>query len=292
MDNYVIVSDSTLDLPAEYCEKLGVNVIPMEFTLDGKSYKHYVDERELSLSVFYSELSMGKLSTTSQINYKEFYNYFKSFFEQGKDIIYICFTSGLSGTYNTCLIAIADLAEKYPNRRIKVINSLCASIGEGVLVYNAAVKAQEGLDFDDLCAWIEENKTSVCHWFVVDDLEHLKRGGRISPVAATFGKALQIKPLLTVDFEGKLQTVSKIRGANKVFDTLVSRLVNDGRNTEEQTVIIGNADCIEDAERLKKLLLDNKLAKNVIIAGIGPIIGTHVGKGMLALAFLGERKIK
>lgn len=289
MDQYVIVSDSTLDLNADCCEELDIHVIPMEFTLEGKPYKHYADARELSYQDFYNAMRIGKLSTTSQINYKTFYSFFKQFLEQGQDVLYICFTSGMSGTYNTCMIAVADLREKYPERKITVVDSLCASVGEGLLVYHAGMKKRGGMPFDELAAWTEENKLKVCHWFVVDDLEHLKRGGRIGAVAATFGKAFQIKPMLSVDSEGKLTTVAKIRGANKVFEALVNRLVTDGTDTKEQTVIIGHADCYDDAQRLCGMLKEKELVKDVIICGIGPVIGTHVGAGMMALTFMGQR---
>lgn len=289
MNQYAIISDGTLDLNAQCCKDLDIHVIPMEFTLEGTPYKHYVDARELSYKDFYNAMRQGKLSTTSQINYKTFTSFFKPFLEQGQDILYICFTSGMSGTYNTCQIAVADLREKYPQRKITVVDSLCASIGEGLLVYNAAIKRCGGMELDDLAKWVEENKLNICHWFVVDDLEHLKRGGRIGAVAASFGKAFQIKPLLSVDNEGKLTTVAKIRGANKALETLMNRLISDGENTKEQDIIIGHADCPEDAQRLADMIQGQGLVKDTIICDIGPVIGTHVGAGMLALVFMGRR---
>lgn len=289
MNQYAIVSDGTLDLNAQCCRDLDIHVIPMEFTLEGTPYKHYADARELSYQDFYNAMRQGKLSTTSQINYKTFTSFFKPFLEHGQDILYICFTSGMSGTYNTCQIAVADLREKYPQRKITVVDSLCASVGEGLLVYNAALKRREGMELDDLAKWVENNKLNVCHWFVVDDLEHLKRGGRIGAVAATFGKAFQIKPLLSVDNEGKLTTIAKIRGSNKALETLANRLVSDGENTKEQDIIIGHADCLEDAQRLAAMIREQELVKNIIICDIGPVIGTHVGAGMLALVFMGRR---
>lgn len=289
MNQYAIVSDGTLDLTAQCCSDLDIQVIPMEFTLEGTSYRHYADARELSYKDFYNAMRQGRLSTTSQINYKTFTSFFKPILEQGQDILYICFSSAMSGTYNTCRIAVADLREKYPQRKIIVVDSLCASVGEGLLVYNAACKRREGMGLDDLAKWVEDNKLNVCHWFVVDDLEHLKRGGRIGAVAATFGKAFQIKPLLSVDNEGKLTTVAKIRGANKALETLTNRLVSDGENTKEQDIIIGHADCLEDAQRLAGMIKEQGLVKNAIICDIGPVIGTHVGAGMLALVFMGRR---
>lgn len=291
MANYRLFSDATLDLPDSVCKKLNVEIIPMDFTVDGVNYKHYCDEREMTVNTFYEKLRKGSTTTTSQINYETFFNTFEKVLKNGEDILYICFTSGLSGTFNTCSIAVSDLKEKYPDRKILVADSLCASIGEGVLVYNAGIKYNEGMEIDELYNWITENKTKVCHWFIVDDLEQLKRGGRISGATAAVGKALQIKPLLSVDMNGKLINTSKIRGSKKVYETLINKLKKDGINTKEQTVVIGNGSCYEKAEELASLLKEEKLVSDVIISSVGPIIGTHTGIGMLALAFLGERNL-
>lgn len=291
MNEYALFSDSTLDLTPECCEKYDITVMPMCVTIDGKLYRYNVDEKELSCEDFYSRLKNGAACSTSQINYKDFTDNFEPVLKQGRDILYICFTSGMSSTYSTCGIAVNDLKQKYPDRKIIVIDSLSASIGEGVLVLNAAIKRQNGTDIDTLAKWVEENCTKACHWFVVDDLDQLKKGGRISAAAATFGKALGIRPLISVDMQGKLIAISKIRGQQKVYSELISRLVSDGVDAQEQTVIIGHANCPEKAEQLKKLLKEKKLVKHIIISKIGPVIGTHVGEGMLALAFMGERNL-
>lgn len=291
MSEYVLFSDSTLDLPADCCEKYGIRVIPMCVSIDGELYRYNVDEKELSCADFYTRLKQGASCSTSQINYKDFKDSFEPVLKQGKDILYIAFTSGMSSTYNTAKIAVNDLKEKYPDRKIIVVDSLSASIGEGVLVLNAAVKKQNGSDIDALAKWVEENRLKVCHWFVVEDLDQLKKGGRISSAAATFGKALGIRPLISVDNSGKLLAVAKIRGQKKVYSEILSRLISDGVDTPSQTVVIGHANCPENAMELKKLLKDRRLVKNIIVANIGPIIGAHVGSGMLALAFMGERKL-
>lgn len=291
MSEYALFSDSTLDLTPDCCEKYDITVIPMCVSVDGKLYRYNIDEKELSCAEFYERLKSGASCSTSQINYKDFTDSFEPVLKQGRDILYICFTSGMSSTFNTCNIAVNDLKKKYPERKIIVIDSLSASIGEGVLVLNAAVKRQNGTDIDTLAKWVEENRTKSCHWFVVEDLDQLKKGGRISAAAATFGKALGIRPLISVDMQGKLIPISKIRGQQKVYSEIVSRLVADGVNTKEQTVIIGHANCPEKADELKKLIKEKKLVKHIIIANIGPVIGTHVGSGMLALAFMGERNI-
>ena len=291
MGEYVLFSDSTLDLTAEVCEKYDIRVIPMSVTVDGKSYKYNLDEKEISCKEFYTKLKAGASCSTSQINYKDFKDSFEPVLKEGKDILYICFTSGMSSTFGTCNIVINDLKEKYPDRRIIAIDSLSASIGEGVLVFNAAVKKSNGTDLDTLAKWVEENRTRACHWFVVEDLEQLKKGGRISAAAATFGKALGIRPLISVDMQGKLTAVAKIRGQQKVYSEIVSRLVSDGVDAREQTVIIGHANCPERAEELCSIIKEKKLVNKVIISNIGPVIGSHVGSGMLALAFMGTRNL-
>lgn len=291
MNEYVLFSDSTLDLPMDCCEKYDIKVIPMCVTVDGQLYRYNVDEKEISCIEFYNKLKQGASCSTSQINYKDFNDSFEPVLKQGKDILYIAFTSGMSSTYNTCKIAINDLKEKYPDRKIIAVDSLSASIGEGVLVLNAAIKRQNGSDIESVAKWVEENRLKSCHWFVVEDLDQLKKGGRISAAAATFGKALGIRPLISVDNNGKLTAVAKIRGQKKVYSELISRLVSDGKDIAEQTVIIGHANCPDNAKELKKLLKDRRLVKDIIIANIGSVIGAHVGSGMLALAFMGERKL-
>lgn len=288
--SFVLVTDAVCDLNADLLESLGVVVLPMEFTIGDKVYKHYPDCREMAIQDFYKEIKNGAMPTTSQINIRSFQKSFEPYLEEGKDILYICFTSGLSGTYNTCMIAISDLIEKYPERKIMVLDSACASLGEGNLVYHVAKKIKNGATIEEAFEYANETKNKVTHWFVVDDLEHLKRGGRISSLTATFGKALQIKPLLSVNDDGHLITVAKIRGYLKVFDNLVDRLVRDGENIESQTVFIGHADNFEGAQKLKRMV--EPLVGKVVIVNIGPVIGAHVGAGMLAISFLGKRNYK
>lgn len=288
--SFILVTDAVCDLNADLLDSLGVEVLPMEFSIGDKVYKHYPDCREMAIEDFYKEIKNGAMPTTSQINIRTFQKFFEPYLKGGKDILYICFTSGLSGTYNTCMIAVSDLLEKYPERKIMVLDSACASLGEGNLVYHVANKVKNGASIEEAFQYAMETKDKVAHWFVVDDLEHLKRGGRISSITATFGKALQIKPLLSVNDDGHLVTVAKIRGYLKVFDNLVDRLVRDGENIESQTVFIGHADNLEGAEKLKRMV--EPLVGKVIIVNIGPVIGSHVGAGMLALTFLGNRNYK
>lgn len=287
--DYKLFCDSTCDLTDEIAKEQNIEIIPMQFSVDNKNYSHYLDEREMTLSDFYAALKNGANVTTAQVQYDTFANSFEPFLKEGKDIIYICFTSGMSGTYNTCKIAVEELNEKYPERKICVIDSLSASVGEGYLAYLAGVKMNEGASFEELCDYIENTKMKICHWFVVDDLDQLKKGGRIGALSAAFGKALQIKPLISVDNDGKLIAVAKIRGNMKTYSTLIDRANRDGINLKEQTVFIAHAECPEKAEKLKEMVAP--LVKEVKIFKVGPIIGSHVGQGMFALAFQGERNL-
>ncbi|MGN0500533.1 MAG: DegV family protein [Ruminococcus sp.] len=288
--DYIFMTDSSCDLSAEIAKEINVEILPMEFSMEDKAYLHYADARMMSLDDFYTKLKSGIDSKTSQINYNSFINYFEPYLKAGKDILYTGICTGLSGTYNTCLMAVKDLQEKYPDRRIVVIDSMCDSVGLGMLVYFAGQKYTEGVTIDELEQYINDIKLKICHWFIVEDLDHLKRGGRISAVAATFGKALQIRPLLSVDDNGKLITVGKVRGASNVINSLVSHLERDAENPKEQTVFIGHADNKEGALELQKRI--KGMCKKSIICDIGPVIGSHVGSGMLAILFLGTRNLK
>lgn len=288
MDEYVIVSDATLDLSADIINEYGIRVIPMGVSIDDVHYTHYPDEREITIEEFYSKLKSGAVPLTTQITPAVFMDYFTDILEQGKDILYIAFSSGLSGTYNSSQIVIRDLAEEYPDRRIYVVDSLCASIGEGVLVYNAALQKKNGLNLDELRQWVEQNKTKARHWFTVKDLFHLKRGGRISSIEAIVGTALKIRPVLSMDEAGKMTVVTKLRGSRAELDFMVTKLIEEGKNLASQTVIIGHGDNLAHAKELEKLIREKNLVKDILIEKIGPIIGTHTGPGMLALTFMAE----
>lgn len=287
-ESYAIVSGATGDMPQSIIEELGLHVIPMTVRVGEQDYLYHPDEKELSCKEFYTKLSAGEDAVTSQITPIVFREVFEKYCKEGKDVLYIAFSSGLSGTVNSARLVAQELLEEYPERRIECIDSLCASIGEGFLVYLAGKLRKEGKSFEEVTEFVTENCTKVCHWFSVDDLIHLKRGGRLNSLEAVVGTALKIKPVLSIDREGKLTVVSKVRGTKKGMDYLRDRLVSDGIDTANQTVMIGHADAPEIAEQLKEQLLSEGLVKDVIISNVGPIIGTHVGSGMFALVFLGE----
>ncbi len=288
MNEYVLMTDMTCDLGAEWLDKYGIRTIPMTFSLGEKDYVHYPDQRELTLKEFYERLQAGESVKTTQINPEVYMNHFTEALGQGKDVLYLCFTSGMSGTLNTAKMAASQVLEDYPERRIVVVDSLCASIGLGLLVLLAGRRYAEGCSLEELHAYTEEWKVRCCHWFTVEDLFHLKKGGRLSSVEAIFGTALKIKPILSVDPEGKLVVVAKERGTKKAYSYLAARLENDGAESVEGTVIIGHANAPENAEFLANIVRERGLAGEVIISEIGPIIGAHVGAGMCALAFVGE----
>lgn len=287
-DNYVIVSGATGDMPQSIIEEYGIHVIPMTVRVGEQDYLYHPDEKELTCKDFYSKLSSGAESVTTQITPIVFREVFEKYCKEGKDVLYIAFSSGLSGTVNSARLVAQELLEEYPERRIECIDSLCASIGEGFLVYLAGKLRKEGKSFEEVTEFVTENCTKVCHWFSVDDLIHLKRGGRLNSLEAVVGTALKIKPVLSIDREGKLTVVSKVRGTKRGMEYLMERLVSDGNDTTNQTVMVGHADAPDVAEQLKEQLLSAGLVKDVIISNVGPIIGTHVGSGMFALTFLGE----
>jgi DegV family protein with EDD domain len=288
MSNYILMSDTTADIPADLVEELEIAMIPFSFSIDDVPYAHYPDAREMSYEEFYDRIRKGAMPVTSQVNPKTYTDFFKAYLEQGLDILYICFTTGLSGSYQSACIAAEDLLEKYPERKIKVLDSLCASVGEGVFVYNAAMKKKAGMDIDELEQWVLENRLNTRHWFMVEDLFHLKRGGRVSSVEAVVGSALKIKPILSVDEEGKLVVRSKAIGVNKALEYLIEKTRQEGVNLDQQTLFIGHADCRERAEKVRDMLKEAGLGKDYVISEIGPVIGAHVGPGMLAITCMGK----
>ena len=287
---YKIVTDSTIDLTQKMIEELELTVISLRFTIDGKTYKDKSDMSEMSTETFYAKLREGKMSTTSQINADEFARTLEPILEAGEDVLYIAFSSGLSGTCQSAYIARDELKEKYPERKIYVFDSLCASMGEGLLVYQAALLKRAGTDIDSLYKWLGENVLKLCHWFTVDDLNHLKRGGRVSTTAALVGTMLGIKPVLHVDDEGHLIPVSKVRGRRQSLDALVQKMAETAIHPDEQTIFISHGDCLKDAEYVAEQVRSKFGVKNIQINFVGPVIGAHSGPGTVALFFFGTQR--
>jgi len=287
MRNYVIVTESTTDLPTNIIEELGIKIIPMAFEIGDKSYLNFPDNRDLDVHEFYEKLKKGEKSTTSLVNVATFIEHFEPILKSGYDILYIAFSSGLSGTYNASLLAEEILKEKYIGSKIICVDSKAASLGEGLLVYTAAKKKEEGLDIEELNKWLLKNVLRLCQWFTVDDLNHLKRGGRVNAFTATLGTALNVKPILHVDDEGHLIPVSNVRGRKKSIHELLEHMIETCTNPEDQVVFIGHGDCLEDAEYLANLVRGKMKVKDIVINDIGPVIGSHSGPGTMTLFFFG-----
>lgn len=290
MANYVLLTDSTTDISQAIADEIDVKVWPMQFELDGLTYRNFPDEREMKSADFYKLMRSGKMPKTAQINVNDFCEYFSEYLKQGLDILYLSFSSGLSGTYNNSLTAIEELKEEYPERKMISVDTLAASMGEGLLVFLAAMKRKQGMGLEELAKWVEDNRLHLCHWFTVDDLHHLKRGGRVSAATAIVGSALNIKPVLHVDDEGHLINVAKARGRQASLDALVARMT-ETYTGEYDTVMVCQGDCMKDAEYVAAQVKKKcKGVKRVIIGNIGPVIGAHAGTGVLALFFYGEHR--
>lgn len=288
MRDYIIVTDATSDIPNEMANELNVKVVPMSFSLGEKNYNHYPDYRELDIKTFYDKQRAGQTSLTTQINVAVYLDFFEEIIKSDKDVLYISFSSALSSTYQSSVLAAKELNEKYPDFKIITIDSKAATLGETLLVKLAAQKKSEGMNIEDLSKWVADNHLKVCHYFTVDDLNHLKRGGRMTAMTAFIGTALDIKPILHVNDEGKLIPLDKVRGRKKALKVLFNYLAELSENLEEQTIFIGHGDCIEDARYLESLIKEAYKVKEVIIHPIGPIIGSHTGPGAITLFFLGK----
>lgn len=287
MRDYVLLSDSTSDLPADVIKELGIGIIAFSYSINDEVIEYRLDGTDGPIKEFYDRLRHGAMPVTSQVNPVKYKDFFKKYLDEGKDIFYLSFTSGMSGSYQTAMISIEELKEKYPDARIEVCDSLCASVGEGILLYQLALMKKNGADMDELKQYVMENRRKVRHWFMVEDLFHLKRGGRVSAVEAMVGSALKIRPILSVDAEGKLVVKSKARGNGKALEYLRDKVVLEGGDLSALKAVIGNADCMESANRLKNMVLEAGMKEeNIMISNIGPVIGTHVGAGMTAIAFV------
>lgn len=286
MKDYVLMTDSTIDLPVKILETLNIEVIPMTFVIGEKVFV----DGSMSSKDFYSKLRNKIVPTTSQISPSVYTEQFSKFAKEGKDILYVCFSSGLSGTYNSALIAAKDVMNSYPECKIVVVDSLCASIGEGVLVYEMALKKNNGATLEDLADWAEKNKLSICHWFVVDDLKHLQRGGRIPQSVAFVGSMMNIKPILILDDFGKLKVVEKVRGKSKAAEYMILQIEKHAKDVCSQTLYVVHGDCEEEAKDFANKIKEKLKVKNFVINNIGSIIGAHVGPGTLAVVFFGDKR--
>lgn len=290
MADFKILTDSCGDLSPALITQLELDVFPMFFRLGGKDYQNYPDDRELSNRVFYDNLRDGQVATTVAVNPAQWSELARPHLEAGKDILILAFSSGLSTTYQSACLAAEELREEFPDRKIEVVDSLCASMGEGLFCYHVARKRQSGATLEETKEYALSIRLKLCHWFTVDDLYFLKRGGRVSSTAALVGTMLQIKPVLHVDDEGHLIPVTKVRGRKAALNQLVKEMEATATDPENQTVFISHGDCIEDAQYVKKLIQEKLGTRNIILNPIGPVIGAHSGPGTVALFFLGSKR--
>ncbi len=287
MREYVITVNSTVDLPKEWLEERNVPVVPLRYTIDGETY---TDMEGLTAKEFFAKLREGKMSTTSQVNPEEAADLLEPFLKDGKDILHLGFSSALSGTLNSMKIAGETLQEKYPEAKVIVIDTLCACLGEGLLLYKALQQKEKGMTIDELSEWVEENKLHICHDVTVDDLNHLHRGGRVSKTTAVLGTLVQIKPIIHMDDNGKLQVIGKERGRKKSLNRIVDMAVEQSKGWDNDIIMITHGDCLDDAEYVAKLVREKMGIDNILINNIGTVIGSHTGPGVVAVFCMGNKR--
>ncbi len=289
MRDYVILTDSGSDFPAKMAEELDLRVLPLSVTVNGKEYRNYLDEREISHKDFYALLRAGNTGKTSAINLDTFKEAMEAILKEGKDVLYLGFSSGLSGTYQVGALAAEELKEAYPESKILCADTLCASLGQGLLVYYAVMQKRAGKTIEEVKEFVEQNRLNLAHWFTVDDLNHLKRGGRVSATTAMVGTLLSIKPVLHVDDEGHLINMEKARGRKASIQRLAEKVLED-MLPQDQPIFISHGDCIEEAEYLASLLRGKPHVGEITIGYVGPVIGAHAGAGVLAIFYLGNKR--
>ena len=287
MRDYVITVNSTVDLPKEWLKERHVPAVPLRYTIDGTTY---TDMEGLSAKEFFAKLREGKMSVTSQVNPEEAVEALEPYVKEGKDILHLGFSSGLSGTLNSMRIGAQMLEEKYPGSKVIVIDTLCACLGEGLLLYYALKEKAKGKTIEEVAQWVEDNKLHICHNVTVDDLNHLHRGGRVSKTTAVIGTLVQIKPIIHMDNAGKLQVIGKERGRKKSLNKIVDMAAVQSRGWENDIVMITHGDCIEDAEYVAKLVREKMGIDNILINNIGTVIGSHTGPGVVAVFCMGNKR--
>ena len=289
MMDTVLLIDSCTDLPRSYVDK---NEIPFVSLVCNFKDQEYKDDfgKSISYRDFFDAVRNGEMPSTAQVNVYEYTEIFKKYAAEGKSVVYLGFSSALSGSLSSAYIARDTVMEEFKDADITIVDSKSASLGEGLLAYYVNEMLKAGASKDEVVSWLETNKLKMNHWFTVDDLGHLKRGGRLSGTAAFLGTLLDIKPVLKVDDEGRLIPISKVKGRKKSIKTLFEMLQENITAPEEQVIAISHGDCIEDAEYLKEMILKEYNVKDVIINHVGPVIGAHTGPGVVALFFMGEKR--
>ena len=288
MQDFTILTDSCCDLTAQMVQELELSVLPLSFTMEGKEYFNYPDNRDIAPDTFYEKLRSGSLGTTSAVSVGAFHEVMEPLAAAGRDILCLNFSSCLSTTYQSACIAAQEVLSDHPDRKILVVDSRAASMGQGLLVYLAVQEKRKGKSIEDVRDFVEQKKGHICHWFTVDDLNHLKRGGRVSAAAALFGTMLQMKPVLHVDDEGRLIPMEKVRGRKASIKTLLDKM--DELVEDPSVVFISHGGCGEEAKALGEEVKAKYPVERLEINYVGPVIGNHSGPGTLALFFQGKHK--
>ncbi|MDL2292406.1 DegV family protein [Acholeplasma sp. OttesenSCG-928-E16] len=288
-NKFEIIIDTTADLPVDLVEKYDFKVIPLTFSFDGKkTYQHNFDFSAMSVAEFYEKVRAGGHATTAQLNSEDYKVVLEPLLKEGKDCLVLAFSSGLSGTYNSGRMAVEELREKYPDRQLEIVDTLAASAGEGMLDYLCALEREKGKSLSEVKEFAENTKNHLTHYFTVTDINHLRRGGRISKTAAVLAKILSIKPVLHVNDAGKLINIGKVPGRKKSLEKLFSMM--EETIIDNKVFFISHADDLEAANFLAMLIKDKYPSAQITIGYIGPIIGAHAGPGTIALFFLGKHK--
>ena len=288
MIEYTIITDSSCDISPALLKKWGVEYINLTYRFDGEDIDYTSDKTDIKQ--FYNKMREGGIAKTSAINPKTFENEFEKSLKKGYDILYLGFSSGLSTTFNSSQIAANELSERYPNQKIITVDTLCASAGQGLFVYLVAEQKKNGATIEQAAEYANKLVPNLCHWFTVDDLVYLKRGGRVSPTTAFVGIVLGIKPVLHVDNDGKLINMTKARGRKMSMRTLAEKFGEFANDKKNGTIFISHADCKTDAELLAHIINENYGGTVDLITDIGPVIGAHSGPGTVALFFVGKER--
>lgn len=287
---FEIVTDSSCNLTEATIDELGLHILPLTFMVDGTEHRSYLKGQVTDLKQFYTMMRAGKVIKTSLPNVAESEQTLRSILDAGKDVLYLGFSSGLSGTYESTALLCRQLSDAYPDRKLVAVDTLAASGGEGLLVYHAAQLARAGKSLEKVAQWVEDNKLHLAHWFTVDDLMFLFRGGRVSRTSAWAGTMLNIKPVMHVDDEGHLIPLEKVRGRKKSLKALVKHMAASVNRPIQEPIFITHGDCIEDAEYLAGLVRDELGVSDIRINYVDPVIGAHSGPGTMALFFLADKR--
>lgn len=290
MSSFSIITDTGCDMPAALAERLGISAVPLKVIIAGKTIDCSLNKLDIGKKSFYDIIRNGVDVKTASPSIDDFIRYFKQELDRGKDILYVGFSSGLSGSYNVGRIAAEELSLDYPERKILTVDSLCGSLGQSLLLYYCVQRQREGATLDEVYEYAERIKYNVCHWFTVDDLNHLKRGGRISAAVAVIGSVMNIKPVLNLNNDGKIDMVYKARGKKFAIAKMVEQMGQHFTPDENDIVFISHADCPDDADLLARSITKNYGITDFVISDIGPTLGAHSGPGALALFYLGDER--